>query len=196
MQTVITLLIAVILGLYVCRNFTEKYLSKNMKVIINDIKKKEREGKLWANPLHLHWPFRIFSPKSGLFLQLYHWRGSRQLRFFAQSFQVPFFSFVNNMTILVVHMMVRDLRIFVASFLWIYLWPRFDHRGASLAWRSFKPHTRVRGQGGILLPWFEPYRFWSVWNLYPQSKHRERSLSLVHKRFFWHHILRHVERWS
>ena len=46
MQTVITLLIAVILGLYVCRNFTEKYLSNNMKVIINDIKKKEREGKL------------------------------------------------------------------------------------------------------------------------------------------------------
>lgn len=46
MQTVITLLIAVILALYVCRNFTEKYLSKNMKVIINDIKKKEREGKL------------------------------------------------------------------------------------------------------------------------------------------------------
>lgn len=44
--TVITILIAVILGLYVCRNFTEKYLSKNMKVIINDIKKKEREGKL------------------------------------------------------------------------------------------------------------------------------------------------------
>lgn len=44
--TAIIILIAVILGVYVCRNFTEKYLSKNMKVIINDIKKKEREGKL------------------------------------------------------------------------------------------------------------------------------------------------------
>ena len=46
MRTILTILVAVILGLYVCRNCTEKYLSKNMKVIINDIKKKEREGKL------------------------------------------------------------------------------------------------------------------------------------------------------
>jgi uncharacterized protein YneF (UPF0154 family) len=45
-DSLLSILFAVMLGLYVCRNFTEKYLSRNMKVIINNIKKKEREGVL------------------------------------------------------------------------------------------------------------------------------------------------------
>ena len=55
--TAITILITVILGLYVCRNFTEKYLSKNMKVIINAIKKQDSKGKLLVNHIPPHQPF-------------------------------------------------------------------------------------------------------------------------------------------
>lgn len=43
---ILYILTGILLGLCVCHNFRENYLSKNMKVIINDIKKKEREGKL------------------------------------------------------------------------------------------------------------------------------------------------------
>jgi hypothetical protein len=38
--------VAVILGIYVCGQIKENYLSKKMKDTLNNVKRKEREGKL------------------------------------------------------------------------------------------------------------------------------------------------------
>jgi hypothetical protein len=40
--------VAVILGIYVCGQIKENYLSKKMKDTLNNVKRKEREGKLWV----------------------------------------------------------------------------------------------------------------------------------------------------
>lgn len=46
MKGYIYIYVAVILGIYVCGQIKENYLSKKMKDTLNNVKRREREGKL------------------------------------------------------------------------------------------------------------------------------------------------------
>ena len=44
LQLMYILVAAVAIGIFLCRNVKEKYVNKQMRKILNDIKMKEREG--------------------------------------------------------------------------------------------------------------------------------------------------------